>query len=93
MVSLLLLHAILIEKNYTTCPFTDICRPETLKQFYNNYFYQSILKKLFSPFQVCSNVAVTEGLLPPNFGVCYIFNIISQKTMKTGELIKQTKQT
>ena len=27
-------------------------------------------KKLFLPFQVCSNEAVTEQLLPPNFGAC-----------------------
>ena len=46
-----------------------------MKHFYGILFLDRNFgsnEKLFPPFQVCGNNALTERSLPPNFGACFV---------------------
>ena len=41
-----------------------------MKHFYGIFLFSKITKNRYCHFQVCSNGAVTERSIPPNFGAC-----------------------
>ena len=41
-----------------------------MKHFYGIFLFSKITKNRYCHFQVCSNDAVTERSIPPNFGAC-----------------------